>query len=132
MHYFGLVDRLQMGINWWSGLPFRTKPLWNYELLRFHSHIQKKKRRSCPNWSRGGTLWPQGADFKSPPVNHLNIEIWLVQNTNQSRVRYLRIARFYLISIPICGVVAEWIGHSAFSAVVAGSNPSGSGWDLRP
>ena len=29
------------------------------------------------------------------------------------------------------GVVAEWIGHSVFSAVVAGSNPSGSGWDLQ-
>ena len=29
------------------------------------------------------------------------------------------------------GVVAEWIGHSAFSAVVAGSNPSDSGWVLQ-
>ena len=28
------------------------------------------------------------------------------------------------------GVMAEWIGQSAFSAVVVGSNPSGSGWDL--
>ena len=29
------------------------------------------------------------------------------------------------------GEVANWIGHTAFSAVVAGSNPSGSGRDLQ-
>ena len=31
------------------------------------------------------------------------------------------------VLMPSGGVVADWIGHSAFSAVVAGSNPSGSG-----
>ena len=31
-----------------------------------------------------------------------------------------------LIIYTLDGVVTEWIGHSAFSAVVAGSNPSGS------
>ena len=33
----------------------------------------------------------------------------------------------HVLYVYMGGVVAEWIGHSAFSAVVAGSNPSGSG-----
>ena len=44
---------------------------------------------------------------------------------------YCTIQHVHIIAIALDGVVAEWIGHSAFSAVVAGSNPSSSGWDLQ-